>query len=164
MFFSLIGYVGGSPYTNSGGASNYVCLTRNPIYGKYRSGLQVDRSRIYGAEYQTYSDGIYSRTLHNHDVPCAVCHVTKRASKIMIPGRNVCPAGWTREYKGYLMAEDHTHYRTMYTCVDEYPDYTRGSRANHNAALFYFVDGVCGSLPCQPYIKGRELTCAVCTR
>jgi hypothetical protein len=93
-----------------------------------------------------------------------VCHVTKRASQMMIPGRNVCPAGWTREYKGYLMAEKHSYYRTMYTCVDENPDYTRGTHANLDGALFYFTEGVCGSLPCKPYIAGLELTCAVCTR
>ena len=96
--------------------------------------------------------------------PCAVCHVTTRASQMMIPGRNVSPAGWTREYKGYMMAEYYTHYRTMYISMDENPDYTRGTHADHNGALFYFVEGVCGSLPCKPYIAGKELTCAVCTR
>ena len=164
MFCFSVGYVGGSYYDHTGGASNYVCLTRDPIYEKYQSGLQGSYSRIYGAEYQTPTADIYPSSLYNHDVPCAVCHVTQRASQMMVPGRNVCPAGWTREYKGYLMAEKHIHYRTMYTCVDGNPDYTRGSHANLNGALFYFVEGVCGSLPCKPYIEGRELTCAVCTR
>ena len=161
---SLLGYVGGSHYSHKGGASNYICLTRDPIYAKYQSGYQDDRARIFGAEYQTFSTGIYPSSLHDHDVPCAVCHVTKRASQMMVPGGNVCPAGWTREYKGYLMAAYHNHYRTMYTCVDENPDYTRGTHANLNGALFYFVEGDCGSLPCKPYIAGHELTCAVCTR
>ena len=86
-------------------------MTRDPIYEKHHSGGR--RSRIYGAEYQTHSDGIYPNSLHDHDVPCAVCHVTTRASQMMIPGRNACPAGWTREYKGYLMAEYYTHHRTI---------------------------------------------------
>ena len=160
------GYVGGSAYNQAGGASNYVCLTREPIYEKYEPGFQDVRSRIHGAEYQTYTAGIYPNSLHDHDVPCAVCHVTKRASRIMIPGRNMCPIGWTREYKGYLMAGRHisSRYRTTYTCVDENPDYTRGTHANLDGALFYFVEGSCGSLPCKPYISGHELTCAVCTR
>ncbi|CAB4020822.1 Hypothetical predicted protein, partial [Paramuricea clavata] len=158
------GYVGGSHYNHRGGGSNYVCLTRDPIYAKYQSSYQDDRSRIFGAEYQTFSVGIYPSSLHDHDVPCAVCHVTKRASQMMVPGRNVCPSGWTREYKGYLMAERHNHHRAMYTCVDEAPDYTRGTHANLDGALFYFVEGECGSLPCKPYIAGHELTCAVCTR
>ena len=138
-------------------------MTRNPIYERYRQGLQND-AVIYGAEYETHATGIFSSSLHDHDVPCAVCRVTRRTSQMMIPGRNVCPAGWTREYKGYLMAEKHSHHRSMYTCVDSYPDYTRGSHVNRDGALFYFVEGRCGSLPCGPYIEGRELTCAVCTR
>ena len=162
--FLFLGYVGGTYFDQRGGASNYVCLTRDPIYAKYQSGYQDDRSRMFGAEYQTFSFGIYPNSLHDHDVPCAVCHVTKRASQMMVPGRNICPSGWTREYKGYLMAERHSHYRTMYTCVDEAPDYKRGTRADLNGAVFYFVEGKCGSLPCKPYIAGRELTCAVCTR
>ena len=157
------GYVGGSHYSHKGGGSNYVCLTRDPIYEKHQSGSYL-RATIYGAEYQTYSAGIYPSSLHDHDVPCAVCHVTTRASQMMIPGRNVCPAGWTREYKGYLIAEYYKDYRTMYTCMDENPDYTRGSHANLDGVLFYFVEGVCGSLPCKPYIAGKKLTCAVCTR
>ena len=158
------GYVGGSKFRNKGGGSNYVCLTRNPIYEKYQPGLQSYFSRIYGAEYQSSPANIFPANLNDHDVPCAVCHVTKRASQMMIPGRNLCPTGWTREYKGYLMAERHDHYRTMYTCVDENPDYKVGSKTSLNGVLFYFVEGVCGSLPCRPYIEGRELTCAVCTR
>ena len=136
-------------------------MTRDPIYEKSVSSGAV--TTIYGAEYESES-GIYSSSLHNHDAPCAVCHVTTRASQMMIPGRNVSPAGWTREYKGYLMAEYYKHYRTMYTCMDENPDYTRESHANLNGASFYFVEGVCGALPCKPYIAGKELTCAVCTR
>ena len=119
----LFGYVGGSRYSQRGGASNYVCLTSDPIYAKYQSGYQNYRARIFGAEYETFATGIYPSSLYNHDIPCAVCHVTKHAAQIMVPGRNVCPAGWTCEYKGYLMAEYHNHYRTMYTCVDENPDY-----------------------------------------
>ena len=165
FFIDSIGYVGGSHYSHKGGAANYVCLTRDPIYEKYQSGAQSnERSKIYGAEYETYSTGIFPNSLMQHDVPCAVCHVTKRASQMLVPGRNVCSAGWTREYKGYLMAEYHNHHRTMYTCVDENPDYTRRTNANLNGALFYFVEGACGSLPCKPYIEGHELTCAVCTR
>ena len=133
IFIDFIGYVGGSYYTHRGGASNYVCLTRDPIYEKYQSGSQ-STSKMYGAEYELNSKGIFPSSVHNHDVPCAVCHVTKRASQMMLSGRNVCPAGWTREYKGYLMADYSGHHRTMYTCVDENPDYRRGTHANREGA------------------------------
>ncbi len=162
-YFAL-DYFGGSSYAHKGGGSNYVCLTRDPIYKTYQSGHQTHRARIYGAEYESFSTGIYPSSLFEHDVPCAVCHVTKRASQMMVPGRNVFPAGWTREYKGYMMAEQYDHNRSMFTCVDEIPDYKQGTRASLNGALFYFVEGVCGSLPCKPYIEGHELTCAVWTR
>ena len=159
-----LGYVGGSYYSHRGSGANYVCLTRNPVYGKYQNGFQTYSARIYGAEYQIHTTGIFPSSLNNHDVPCALCHVDTRATQMMIPGTNVCPIGWTREYKGYLMSEYHDHYRTMYTCVDENPDYVPGSHADREGALFYFVEGECGSLPCKPYVNGRELTCAVCTR
>jgi N-acetylated-alpha-linked acidic dipeptidase len=87
---------------------------------------------------KTYLFGIYPNSLHDHDIPYAVCHVAKRASQMMIPGHNVCLAGWTCEFKGYLMAEMLDHHRTMYTCVDENPNYTRGTHANLNGALLYF--------------------------
>ena len=161
--FIYVGYVGGSSHKKSGGGSNYVCLTRNPVYKRYQNGFQ-GVSEIFGAEYQAGA-GIFPSNVYDHDVPCALCHVDTRATQMMIPGTNVCPAGWTREYRGYLMAEKIVHQgRTMYTCVEENPDYIQGTHVNNNGALFYFVEGRCGSLPCKPYVNGRELTCAVCTR
>ena len=161
--FIYAGYVGGSGYSQKGGGANYVCLTRNPVYEKFLDGFQTT-ARIYGTEYESKSYGIFPNSLQDHDVPCALCYVDTRATLMMIPGTNVCPASWTREYQGYLMAAYLGHYRTMYTCVDENPDYVRGTHANIDGALFYFVEGQCGALPCKPYVNGRELTCAVCTR
>ena len=40
-----------------------------------------------------------------HNVPCAVCYSSIKTVKLMIPARITCPSSWTREYKGYLMAE-----------------------------------------------------------
>ena len=161
--FIYVGYVGGSHYNSKGGGANYVCLTRNPVYEKFQEGFQYI-ARIYGTEYESKSHGIFPSSLQNHKVPCVLCHVDTRATQMMIPGTNVCPAGWTREYKGYLMAPSYIHHRAMYTCVDENPDYIRGTHADIDGALFYFVEGQCGALPCKPYVNGRELTCAVCTR
>lgn len=42
--------------------------------------------------------------------------------------------------------------------------YVHGSHGNKNGALLHLVEGQCGSLPCLPYVGGRELTCAVCTK
>ena len=84
---------------------------------------------------------------------------------LMMPARNDCPSGWTEEYHGYLMTAYYGHKHSReFICVDGNPDYVHGSNHNHNGALLYPVEGVCGSLPCLPYVAGRELTCAVCTK
>ena len=156
----------GSHYSHYGGGSNYLCLPLNPIYEKLIRGNQGS-SYIYGTEYEVSSQKqiFKNSNLHDHDAPCAVCHTATRGSHMMIPARNVCPSGWTMEYKGYLMSEHHGHKgRTQYICVDGNAETTIGSHVNRNGALLYFVEGSCGSLPCPPYVQGYELTCAVCTK
>ncbi|WP_395239275.1 hypothetical protein, partial [Salmonella sp. s54412] len=159
------GFMAGSHYTHSGGGSNYLCLPKDPIYDKTNSGFQKT-SYIYGTEFQVASQrNIFPTNVQNHDAPCAVCHTESRGSHVMIPARNICPSGWTLEYKGYLMAAKYTHKgRTQYICVDDNPTATLGTHANLNGALLYFVEGRCGSLPCGPYVAGNELTCVVCTK
>ena len=53
--------------------------------------------------------------------------------------------------------------RTQYMCIDEAPEVRDGTGTDTNGALLYVIEGHCGSLPCDPYVSGRELTCAVCT-
>ena len=155
----------GSRYSHYGGGSNYLCLPLNPIYEKFRAGNQGS-TYIYGTEYElSHQPSIFPKKLHDYDAPCAVCHSGSRGSHVMIPARNVCPAGWTMEYKGYLMAGHHGHKgRSEFVCVDGNPTASLGSHVSHNGALLYFVEGSCGSLPCGPYIQGHELTCVVCTK
>ena len=156
--------MGGSWYTHHGGASNYLCLPLNPIFEKITPGFQ--ESYIYGTEYEVSSQpNLFTKKLNEHDAPCAVCHVESRGSQVMIPARNICPSGWTLEYKGYLMSAHHGHNgRTQFICVDGNAEPTTGSHVNHNGALLYFVESHCGSLPCPPYANGKELTCVVCTK
>ena len=47
------------------------------------------RSYIYGVEYELP----LSSALHDHNVPCAVCYVSTRATVLMIPGKLTCPSG-----------------------------------------------------------------------
>ena len=82
----------------------------------------------------------------------------------MIPGTQVCPPGWTQEYKGHLMSNKYSYQRTEYVCVDESPEVIPGGGANQNGALFYYVRAYCGSLQCPPYKNNRETTCVVCTK
>ena len=114
------GITAGSWYGNKGGGANYLCMPHNPQYGQYQPGVQ-GHSPIFGTEYQPYSGSPIS-SVHDHNVPCAVCYVSTRETVLMLPARKECPSSWTIEYTGYLMstAKD-GHYRTMYECVDKNP-------------------------------------------
>lgn len=158
------GYMGGGYYTHIGGGTNYVCLTNKPIYDKFVDGWQ-GAAAIYGTEYQTSTfPGL--KNLYQHDAPCAVCYVRTRGSQIMIPGTNKCPAGWSREYKGYLMTSHYNHaHPSEYVCVDEGAEAVDGGHSDTDGALLYVVEGSCShALPCGPYRDTHELTCVVCTK
>ena len=158
--------MGGEHYTHYGGGSQYLCLPSNPKYDKYQNGHQA-AGYVYGTEYEVgqYNRNPFDKNLQDHDAPCAVCFIKSRGSMLMMPARNDCPSGWTEEYHGYLMTEYYGHKHSReFICVDGNPEYVHGSKHNKNGALLYAVEGVCGSLPCGPYVAGRELTCAVCTK
>ena len=78
------GIAGGSWHSQDGGGSNYLCLPTDPEYIStltYRGGRD-DHSSIHGAEYHATVTGTY-----DHNVPCAVCHVSTRPSVVMIPAK-----------------------------------------------------------------------------
>ncbi|ELU02754.1 hypothetical protein CAPTEDRAFT_117881, partial [Capitella teleta] len=164
------GYAGGTHYTHSGGASDYLCLPRDPQWGSENGTKAKYFSDVWGAEYQMASFPFSLRssgssTLNDHNVPCAVCRAKTRASVLMVPARQECHEGWTKEYSGYLTTGYKGHVgRNQYACMDAAPEVLAAGHLNENGALFYHVEGVCGSLPCPPYINGRELTCVVCTK
>ncbi|ELU03540.1 hypothetical protein CAPTEDRAFT_175203 [Capitella teleta] len=163
------GFVGGSSFLSTGGASDYLCLPSDPQWGSYNE-VANGLGEVWGAEYETASFPFTLRnegpsTLQNQNVPCAVCRAKTRASVLMVPARQECHEGWTREYSGYLTSGHKAHKgRYQYTCMDAAPGSDVAGYRDENGALFYSVDGVCGSLPCPPYINGRELTCVVCTK
>lgn len=161
------GYSGGSHYTYSGGASTYLCLPEDPLWNVYEDATQASGT-VWGAEYEL---GVHGRNMNNffgkavaeRDVPCSVCR-TKRNSVVMIPARNRCHDGWTLEYQGYLTGGHDSHHASEYVCLDGDPETVAGSEANKDGKLFYFIEARCGILPCPPYVNGRELTCAVCSK
>ena len=156
------GRAGNTYFTAKGGGANYQCLPNNPEYGAYIPGVQ-GHIKISGVEYQTESNGPLFSVL-DHNVPCAVCHVSTRAAVLMIPAWHHCPSGWTLEYAGYLMTETFTHNRVSYECIDSGAESIPGSAANTNGGLFYHVEVDCNGFPCPPYDPQKELTCAVCTK
>ncbi|XP_061180055.1 uncharacterized protein LOC133188588 [Saccostrea echinata] len=159
------GFVGGSHFTHKGAAVEPLCLPRDPEWGMYVDGNNANRAYVFGAEYDTFNFKGHFTSLIQHDVPCAVCLVKNRSIVKTFPARKTCYKGWTLEYHGYLMAGYHGFTAgTTYTCVDKNPDTLHGGQANQNGYLFYFVEGRCGSLKCPPYVEGRELVCAVCSK
>ena len=162
------GRAGGSHFNQGGGGSNPQCLPLDPNFLAPISGEQQFRALMHGAEYETHtysSSHVHGR--HDHEVPCAVCHVSNRTAVYMVPAKYTCPTGWTREYYGYLMADftHNVHRRSHFTCMDTALKPANGSLVTDLDGLdFYFVEGRCGSLPCSPYDKTRELSCSVCTK
>lgn len=151
------GYAGGAHFEHTGSGTNYLCLPRSPIYGEdFSSG---DRGYLYGVEYQIpVITGIF-----NNDAPCAVCRVPE-TTVLMIPGRNQCYPNWKLEYDGFLVSERHSHTGSKeFVCMDGQPEALNSGSADENGALFYLVNGRCGSLKCPPYDEDHEITCAVCS-
>jgi hypothetical protein len=160
----IAGRIGGEHYKMKGGGTNYLCLPENPKYGKYKDKLQSS-GFVFGTEYEVNRFNPFkNRNLHDKDAPCSVCYVRTRSVQLMIPATNVCPAGWTSEYKGYLMTSFRGYHPSEFICVHENAEGIPGSGANRNGALLYPVEGRCGSLPCKKYLDGRELTCVVCSK
>ena len=154
------GVAAGSWHGHEGAAVDPLCLPPNPKYLQYQSGYQ-GYARLHGAEYQTHSPSPLDSS-YDRNVPCALCEVTGRTNKIMIPSHYECPSGWRREYYGYLMAGHHGHKAaTQYTCVDKSLEQIPGSGANTDGYLFYTVEAYCGHyIPCS----AKEVTCVVCTK
>ncbi|KAJ8306888.1 hypothetical protein KUTeg_014972 [Tegillarca granosa] len=160
----VAGYAAGSWY-NSGGASNHLCLPKNPDWAKYQaSDDKAQAAKIYGTEYQTYSHRVgetLDRSHLDYEVPCAVCQNSFRTGVFMLPGKTACFPDWHLEYRGYLMSGHPSHRTSEYVCVDAHPEHI-GSKSNQNGQLLYPVEAACGSLKCPPYVNNREI-CSVCT-
>ncbi|KAH3825721.1 hypothetical protein DPMN_127602 [Dreissena polymorpha] len=81
----------------------------------------------------------------------------------MIHGRTSCYSGWVKEYQCYLMGAHYTHHGKGYVCMDTNAEALHDSYADLNGALFYPVEGRCGTLNCPPYVEEGELACVVCS-
>ena len=162
---SLLWKSWGNPMEHPRRISRKICLPDDPEYANETSGLSIsEHSTVYGVEYQLPSGP--NTNVYEHNAPCAVCFVPKRATAIVVPAKTTCPSSWTREYYGYLMTEaDSTiHYRSVYNCLDGSPDVVPGSATNDHIALFHYAVTGCTGLSCPPYESGRILSCVVCTK
>ncbi|KAK7094565.1 hypothetical protein V1264_006102 [Littorina saxatilis] len=150
------GVVGGSWYSHSGAATNYLCLTMSPVLIYHA--VSSDWAKLYGGEYQTHD-------YHNNKDPvCAVCRSTL-STTVMIPGTNVCTPGWHLQYSGFLMAGQNDNTAgSEYICVDSRLENNVRGDADEDGKLLYYTVTRCGSLPCTPYVNNKVVTCAVCSK
>ena len=106
---------------------------------------------------------IFDHVVNEQDQPCVVCQ-TDYSITHMFPGRGNCFPGWTLQYTGYLMSTRHDHvFNSDFICMDSDPEALAHGGTNDNQGILYLVEGRCGSLPCPPYVDGREIACAVCS-
>ena len=157
------GVMAGSHYGHEGSAVDPLCIpkTLSQQYLEHHINYQ-GYIQLYAAKYITYGPLLHS---HGRYAPCALCQVTGHTNKIIIPSRYECPAGWRREYYGYLMAGSFSNKAaTQFTCVDKSVEPIPGSGSSSNGYRLYTVEANndCGAnfLPCNSY----ELTCVVCTK
>ena len=142
---------------STGGAAEYLCLPETLIFMIATILEYRDTVFLYGREYN-FPNAIDSN-LHDSNAPCAVCRAWE-STVIMYQVRNDCPCGWKTQYTGYLM---NGFYRTSFTCADKDTEAIPGSSVNTDGALLYHVEAACTGIPCPPYDKEKELTCAICT-
>ena len=150
------GVMGGSSASHPGGGTNYLCLTMSPVISDHTVPSVV--GFLYGAEYETH-DSHFER-----DAVCSVCR-SSYSTTIMIPGTNVCTPGWHRQYSGYLMSGYYNHAAgSEFICVDTVEEGRPGTIASTDGKLLYFTATRCGTLPCDPYVNNKIVTCAVCSQ
>ena len=157
------GRVAGSKHNTKGGTSDHLCLPDRP---RYESSYIEASSRLYGVEYQRWPTS--SPRAHYDNMPCVVCYIATRSAMFVQQASYLCPSGWSREYHGYMMSEiayrDRQHKSTI--CVDVNAEVIPGSGTDTNPSLTYLMSVECTSseLLCPPYVDGRILSCAVCTK
>ena len=161
------GFAAGDHYKHTGGPSELLCLTNEPQWGNYDDGY-LGHAFVYGAEYaHGFSEHLFGKNVLHQRVPCVVCQSVGRLAALRIPGRTGCFDSWTKEYSGYLMGGHHGHAKsTDYTCVDADPDVQEGYPESENPHWLYFVEASCtkSTIPCPPYVHGREISCVICTK
>ncbi|XP_060556842.1 uncharacterized protein LOC132717398 [Ruditapes philippinarum] len=160
----ISGYTAGKHYNDKGSASNNICLLSDPTWLHYVDGNQSYRAIVYGTETDIPTNPFFKYDIDQQDMPCAVCR-SDRSTTLMIPARKNCYPGWTLEYYGYLVSAAATHYYGYENvCLDGEPDFLDHGAKSDDEHVFHLVEGHCGSLPCPPYVDGREFACVVCSK
>ena len=150
------GRIAGASPADKGGGSSAQCLPIDPEYADSTSMTQK-KAYMYGAQ---YDNGV---SIHNHDIPCALCYVN-RSTTHMMPAKFTCPSGWTKEYNGYLMTSLGYQPKVEYMCVDKAFRSDKRKRKIDKGLLLYPVEVKCQSLPCPPFNATMDMMCVLCTK
>ena len=138
-----------------------LCLPDNPEYLNRTVDSVQNHASLTGAEFHTW---VARPDLIHQNAPCAVCY-TPKATALMIPAKTVCPASWTLEYTGYLATKYRLQGFLEYACIDENPEFVPGEARTTGGVTLHFVEATCNQgIACPPYIAGKEVSCAVCTK
>lgn len=167
------GYMAGPHFNAGGSGSNFLCITQNPKFVRPKAGHQNNGGYIAGVEFDITPqfDGLFSAEnipdgkIVENDMVCVVCYVEGSYSTMVLPGRQDCEnSGYDLMYKGFMVSQwNVARGRGEYVCLDEAPEGRVGGTANNDQSMIYPVQVGCGSLPCNPFVEGYELPCAVCT-
>ena len=153
------GIAAGGRWNHKGAPSNMMCL---PLNGTRYLNSQGGSYSTYAVEYRVY--GIHNHA-DCHNMPCVLCEVTGRGSKIMIPSHYECPYGWHKEYNGYVMSGSHSQEgSSMFHCIDKSLEQVKSSGACENVYLLHTVHTDSSSLLHEPNNGGQEFPCVVCTK
>ncbi|XP_053398751.1 short-chain collagen C4-like [Mercenaria mercenaria] len=159
------GYTGGKYYNEAGSGSDTLCLPSDPTWSNYTDGnASCCRGHVYGSEIHVEEPSkIFPYKVRTQDMPCAVCK-TLKSTTLMVPARSNCYPDWKLEYTGYIMANHYVHAGPHnHICVDSQPEFVPNGGEYKLHHLLYLMEAQCGSLPCPPYVQGRELACVVCS-
>ena len=88
----------------AGGTSDIFCMPEDPSYKHVVDNVGRSRTLLDNIRYET--DEMFS-SINEANVPCAVCQSETNAVALLQPGKTSCPEGWTKEYAGYLMADQY---------------------------------------------------------
>jgi len=160
------GYAATSRWNETGGGANILCVHGTPETSVKTSSYGT---RLFGIEYDFSAspfstDNFSGTSFYYNDMPCTVCHVQRRSHQLMIPARNTCPAGWTKEFNGFIVSSWYKNNKSSFYCVDATPEVITGGSTRLDTAYAHPVDVQCGPLPCPGFAQGNRLACVVCSK
>ena len=154
------GFAAGSKHSDTGNGANTLCLTNDPEYNPdYIQSQTSTSARLFAIEYRGVG-------LDYENAPCALCW-TSRDAAVMIPARRTCPAGWTLEYEGLLMAERETGEKSEFVCVSLGMETIADGTGRSSGGFWFQTEAVCLNslnVPCPPYEQDNSLSCVVCSK